>query len=227
MTSPLTLPQALLLLTLQDESGSPKAGFYKPAIAGAAISELLLRGALTVSDAKKPELLITHSLDSQGAFLDLIMAEIAESKKPRDLQSWVTRLGNHKALVPTLADELCDLGALKKETSKLFGVFTRSTWPEASPRLESDLKDQLQAAITGDGGIDERLSVMIALADSADVLRHNFDRALLKTNKARIKAIKDGDLLATGATVASVEAARTAIMTTIVAGAVIPTVTAP
>ncbi|KCZ63708.1 hypothetical protein L53_04235 [Hyphomonas sp. L-53-1-40] len=54
MSDALTLPQFLLLLTLNDESGRPKAGFYTPAIAGAAVSELLLRGVLSTTNDKKP-----------------------------------------------------------------------------------------------------------------------------------------------------------------------------
>jgi len=225
MSKALTLPQSLLLLTLNDESGRPKAGFYKPAIAGAGVSELLLRGLLTVTDDKKPKLLVASGAASQGPFLDLILAQVSADTKPRDMQYWVTKLGNHKALIPTLAEELCELGALTKETSKVFGLFTLNSWPEASPKLETNLKSQLRKVITGSGEVEDRLSVIIALAKSADVLRHNFDRDILKSNKARIKAITDGDLLATGATDAAVQAAKAAITAAIIVGAVVPTVT--
>ena len=225
MSKALTLPQSLLLLTLNDESGRPKAGFYKSAIAGAGVSELLLRGLLTVTDDKKSKLVVASGASGQGPFLDLILAQISADPKPRDMQYWVTKLGNHKALVPTLAEELCELGALTKETSKVFGLFTLNSWPEASPKLETNLKSQLRKVITGSGDVEDRLSVIIALAKSADVLRHNFDRDILKSNKARIKAITDGDLLATGATDAAVQAAKAAITAAIIVGAVVPTVT--
>ncbi|MEM8617456.1 MAG: GPP34 family phosphoprotein [Pseudomonadota bacterium] len=225
MSVALTLPQALLLLTLKDESGRPQGGFYKPAIAGAGVSELLLRGLLFLTDDKKPKLIATSESTSQGPFLDFILTQISAEKKPRDMQFWTTKLGNHKALVSILAEELCKVGALTKETSKVFGLFTLNTWPEASPRLESDLKAELKKAMTGTGEVEDRLSVIIALAKSADVLRHNFDRDFLKSNAARIKAITAGDLLATGATEAAIKAAKAAITTTIVVAAVIPTVT--
>ena len=144
----------------------------------------------------------------------------------RTMQDWISRLGNHKDLIPTLAEELCKLGALTQETSKVFGVFTLTRWPEASPKLESNLKKELQKTIAGTDRVDERLSVIIALAKAADVLRHNFERDLLKSNKARIKSITEGDLLATGATVAAVKAAQAAITAAIVVAAVIPAVTA-
>lgn len=226
MTTPLTLPQSLLLLTLKDDSGRPKAGLYKPAIAGAGVSELLLRGLLTLTDEKKPKLVATPAPERQGPFLDLIRTAVTTEKKQRDMRYWITKLGNHKDLIPTLAEELCKLGALTKETSKMFGLFTFTKWPEASPKLERNLKVQLEKAIVGTSKVDERSSVIIALAKSADVLRHNFDREMLKSNKARIKSITDGDLLATGATEAAITAAQAAITAAIVAAAIIPTVTA-
>ena len=226
MPKSITLPQSLLLLTLNDESGRPKAGFYKPAIAGAAISELLLLGSLTLNDDKKPKVIVDQASDTQSPFLNFIVSEISKAKKHRDMQYWVTKLGSHKQLIPKLAEELCMLGALKKETSKLFGLFTLTTWPEASPKFETDLKTHLQKLIEGTGPVDERSSVVIALAKSADVLRYNFNRDTLKANKERIKAISDGDLLATTATDKAIRAAQAALTAAIVTAAVVPTVTA-
>lgn len=222
----LTLPQALLLLTLNDDTGRPKAGFYKPAIAGAAISELLLQDQLELTDEKKPKLVRVSDAHVQSPVLDLVLSEIAASKKPRDMQTWITKLGQHKDLIPTLADELCELGALTKETSKLLGLFTITKWPEASQALETDLKSELSSAINGTSRLDIRSSVIIALAKAADVLKHNFDRETLRSNKARIEAIAKGDLLATSATQAAIRAAQAALTAALVAGAIAPAVTA-
>lgn len=190
------------------------------------MSELLLSGLLTLTDEKKPKLVQATPPTSQGPFLDLILDTINAGKKPRDMRYWVTKLGDHKNLIPTLAEELCELGALTKETSKVFGLFTITKWPEASPKLESNLKLELEKTMSGTGDVDERSSVLIALAKSADVLRHNFDRAILKPNKARIRAITEGDLLAAGATEAVIQAAHAAITVAAVTAAVASTVTA-
>ncbi|MGJ8562525.1 MAG: GPP34 family phosphoprotein [Alphaproteobacteria bacterium] len=81
MVTSLTLPQSLLLLTLNDESGRPKAGLYKPAIAGAGVSEFLLRGRLTLTEEKKPKLVVTPTMYTQGPFLNLILSTIASDRK--------------------------------------------------------------------------------------------------------------------------------------------------
>lgn len=212
MTPALSLPQALLLLTLKDESGRPKAGFYKPAIAGAAISELLLLDTITLTDDEKPKVIVPAEAQSNSVFLMLCLNKMRASKKPRDMIYWATKLGQDKKLIPTLAEELCGLGALRKETSKVFGLFTVTSWPEASPKLEGKLKARLETAMFGTGDVDERTCVIIALAKSADVLRHNFDRSDLKTHKARIKAITAGELYAAGATAKAIKAAQAAII---------------
>lgn len=212
MTAALSLPQALLLLTLKDETGKPKAGFYKPAIAGAVISELLLQDMVTLTEERKPKLNIRPEAASASPFLNLCIDRLRDSKKPRDMAHWVMKLGQHKDFIPTLGDELCELGALSKETSKVFGIFDRTVWPEASPKLEMNLKLELEKAMFGTGPVDERTCVIIALAKSADVLRHNFDRKSLKANKDRIKAITAGELYAAGATAKAIKAMQTAVI---------------
>ncbi|MEM7494241.1 MAG: GPP34 family phosphoprotein [Pseudomonadota bacterium] len=224
MSPTLSLPQALLLLTLKDETGRPKAGFYKPAIAGAALSELLLSGAITLTDDKKPKVIVSSDAQSNSPFLMLCLEKIRATKKPRDMTYWASKLGQTKYLIPTLAQELCELGALREETSKVLGVFTMTSWPEASPELESTLKQQLETALFGTGDVDEHTCVLIALAKSADVLRYNFDRKALKAHKERIKAITTGDLLAAGATDKAIKAAQTAMIAAVSAAVVTTTV---
>ncbi|GAB5456361.1 MAG: hypothetical protein Hens2KO_25900 [Henriciella sp.] len=219
MSKPLTLPQSLLLLTLKDETGRPKGVFYKLAIAGAGVSELLLRGLLSLTDDKKPKLVAASGSANESPFLDFVLTQISAEKKQRNMQYWIAKLSKHKKLVPTLAEELCTLGALTQETSKVLGLITITTWPEASPKLETNLKAQLQKAITGSGEVEDRVSVIIALAKSADVLRHNFDRDILRSNKSRIKEISNGDLLATGATKTAIKAAQAALTGAIAGGA--------
>ena len=212
MSSVLSLPQALLLLTLKDETGTPKAGFYKPAIAGAALSELLLQDMIALSDEKKPKVIVRPDARSESDVLNLCLDRLRDSKKPRDMAHWVMKIGGDKRLIPILADELCTLGALSEETSKVFGLFDRTVWPEASRELEMNLKLQLEDAMFGTGPVEERTCVIIALAKSADVLRHNFDRKKLKMNKERIKAITAGELYAAGATAKAIKAAQAAII---------------
>lgn len=212
MSHALSIPQALLLLILKNESGTPKTGFHKPVIAGAALSELLLQGLVTLSDEKKPKVIVGANTQSKSPFLNLCLEQLRDSEKPREMAHWIMKLCRHKSSNLTLADELCELGAITRETSKVFGLFDRTVWPEASPKLEADLKQGLEEAMFGNGPVDERKCVIIALSKTAKVLNYNFDRKKLKANKDRIKAITAGDLYAAGATAKAVKAAQTAII---------------
>src|SRR6056297_1241215 len=142
MRMDISLPQAILLLSLNDKTGKTEGGYYQPALAGAALADLLLRGALELQSDPDSIVPLRHS-ETYGAFLDMCDAEIGAAPKPRELGYWISALANQKDFIATLADELCHLGALTRERTKIFGLFTRTVWPEASPALESQLKAEM------------------------------------------------------------------------------------
>ncbi|MEL6861138.1 MAG: GPP34 family phosphoprotein, partial [Pseudomonadota bacterium] len=158
----LTLPQAILLLTLDDKTGKTEDGYYQPALAGAALAELFLKGTIELEEDDVVPLRHTQHL---GAFLQQCDAEIGGATKRHNLPHWISTLANQKDFIATLADELCHLGALSKDTTRVFGLFTRTIWPEASPVLEQSLKAEMKAAMfTETGEVDERLCLTIAFA---------------------------------------------------------------
>ena len=192
----ITLPQALMLLVLNDQTGKTEAGYYQPALAGAAIADLLMLETIELSN-DSPALVtpLRHQFDL-GAFLELCDKAIGSEQKHQPLGYWINRLAGESGFVTTLADELVHLGALSKEKTKVFGVFERTVWPEASPLLETQLKAELEAAMFAESGpVDERVGLLIALSAAADILQHNFDADLLTKHADRIEAISAGKLL--------------------------------
>jgi hypothetical protein len=211
MNMDISLPQGLLLLSLNDATGKTEDGYYQPALAGAALADLMLRGAIELQLDPQAVIPLRHGLDL-GAFLGMCDQAIGGASKPQDLGHWVSALGNQKDFVATLADELCHLGALSREKTKVFGLFTRTVWPEASPFLEAQLKQEMaDAMFNGVTPIDERLCLTIALAKSVGLLEHNFEATDLSTHVERIDRIAAGDCLTTDATEAVLEAVNAAI----------------
>ncbi len=207
----ITLPQAILLLSLNDKTGKTEDGYYQPALAGAAIADLLLQRAIEFQSDDKTIIPLRHTR-SMGAFLDQCDAAIGASPKPRELTYWIAELANQKDFIATIADELCHLGALSKEKTSIFGLFTRTVWPEASPALETQLKTEMAAAMfDGNDPVQERLCLTIGLSKSVDLLKHNFDPDLLSRYQTRIDSICAGDCLHSDATEAVVQAVRAAI----------------
>lgn len=188
-----TLPQAILLLSLDDTSGKTEDGYYQPAFAGAALAELMLRETIAVEDGEIVPLRHNQQL---GAFLAQCDARIGGATKRHGLSYWVSALAHQKDFIATLADELCHLGALSKETTRIFGLFTRTVWPEASPKLGQNLKAEMAAAMFEQGRkADEPLCLTIAIAHTVDLLAPNFETEKLTAHTARISEIADGACL--------------------------------
>ncbi|MCR9270856.1 MAG: GPP34 family phosphoprotein [Hyphomonadaceae bacterium] len=207
----ITLPQAILLLSLNDQTGKTEEGYYQPALAGAALADLFLQGAIELQSADEVVIPLRHML-SLGPFLSMCDREIGAATKPRDLPHWIAALASQKDFIASIADELCHLGALTKAQTKIFGLFTRTVWPEASPVLEGQLKAEMATAMFQEiGAVDERLCLTIALAHAADLLTHNFEASDLEQHADRIAAIAAGQCLTREATEAVVKAVETAI----------------
>ena len=165
----ITLPQAILLLTLDDKTGKTEDGYYQPALAGAALSELFLRGTIELED---DEIVPLRHSQQLGAFLGQCDVEIGLASKRQTVSHWISALATQKDFIATLADELCHLGALSKEKTKVFGLFTRTVWPEASPTLEQSLKREMKTAMFKEtGSVDERLCLVIAFVSASAFLR--------------------------------------------------------
>ncbi|MEO0548976.1 MAG: GPP34 family phosphoprotein [Pseudomonadota bacterium] len=207
----ITLPQAILLLSLNDETGKTEDGYYQPALAGAALADLFLQEAIELDLEPEGVIALRHNLPL-GAFLRMCDAEIGAAPKPRDLAFWVSRLANQKGFITTLADELVHLGALSKEKTKVFGPFERTIWPEASPAMETKLKEEMASAMFAvSGPVSERVCLTITLARAVGLLEHNFDTAKLAAHAERIAAISAGECLVSNASEAVVKAVKTAI----------------
>lgn len=207
----LSLPQAILLLCLNDKTGKTEAGYYQPALTGAALADLFLHGSLELQDEPEAVIALRHR-QTLGAFLDMCDEAIGSAHKSQDLAFWIGQLATQKDFISTLADELCHLGALTRASTKVFGLFTRTVWPEASPALELQLKREMAHAMFDDyGAVDERLGLVIALADTVDLLAHNFEAEPLIAHADRIASIAAGDCLSSASSEAVVKNVQTAI----------------
>lgn len=84
----ITLPQAILLLSLNDETGKTEDGYYQPALAGAALAELFLRGTIELQETPEAVIPLRHS-EPLGAFLAMCDKQIGSASKPQDLSFWI------------------------------------------------------------------------------------------------------------------------------------------
>ena len=220
--SDLTLPESLRLLALMDDTGEKRGSYLEYALAGAALTELVLAGRLTESGKK---LDVASQAPLGDPYLDGILAAVAEKGSGKNAKDYVQHLGGKSALAKPLYERLVERGILGEQTAKILWVFDHKTWPQANPQPERQLIARLRTAITGSGLVDTRDSALIALADKIGVLHHNFDKDDLKRHKDRLKRIKERGLLPPNAAIETIKGLEAAVMIAAIMPAIIVSTT--
>jgi hypothetical protein len=128
----LTLAEELLLLALDDESGSVEpaaSGSLQYGLAGALLVELVIAGRLRLEGGG---LVVADGSPTGDAVLDEVIGRISRSGRPRDAEYWVGqfgRLGPNDVLI-----KACDL------TDEVFHDGERE---RAHARLDAIARDEL------------------------------------------------------------------------------------
>ena len=208
----LTIPESVLLLALNDETGERKGNYLSYALAGAALTELILQGRLAEVGDPPKKLAVVGDKPVGEPHLDACLEAIVAKGSGKNARAYIEAIGVKPSLSHPLFERLVGRGILSETRSKVLLFFTHTTYPEANPAPEAVLKERLLKAITGIGPVDVRDGAIIALAHHVDVLKYNFDRDLLKSRKDRIKAIAEGGLLPPTATKAAIEGMQSAVM---------------
>lgn len=219
----LTLPEELLLLALDDESGAGRADL---AVAGGILAELVLQGVVVVeSEGKKARVRATASAVSDGnellsECLDDINARAADKPdKPWEASRWVTKFSSKKDLKARTAATLVASGVLDERKRKF--LFIKLTqYPEANPVPEAEMTERLRSALEDDHVVpDERTVTLLAIANAASLLTKNLDKKMLRSRKDRLKELSEGDHVSEAVS-ASIAAVNAAVMVAVTAGAV-------
>lgn len=210
----LTLPEEILLLMLNDDTGRNMASLPAYLAAGAGLAELTFSGHLTTAgEGRKARFaFVPGTEDPSDPFLSRIMARLKEKGIDTSPQNLVSRIAQTKAIMDLLISRLVDRGILRREKKKVLFVFTHTTYPTADPAPEAELKSRLRTTLFTSGPVSPEDAVLITLANAGGILRRNFDKQELKERKARIKEITSGANLAAGATRQAIEAVQAAVM---------------
>ena len=211
MANDLTIPESILLLSLNDETGERKGAYIDYGLAGAALTELVLQGRLAEVGDPPKKLAVVDTKPVGDGYVDACLKVVTACSESRNAREYVDALAGKSELTHPLYERLAERGIISETKSKIL-FFTRTTYPEANPAPERELKQRLRGVIAGSGPVDVRDGAIIALAYYSDILQHNFERDLLKAHKPRIKAIAEGGMLPSSATKAAIEAVQAAVM---------------
>jgi len=174
----LTLPESLFLLALDDERGSLRYDGHHAliclhyALAGAVLGKLVLCGYLTV---EQQQLVVLNPPPVGDSLLDEALQQIERAHQPRSLCYWVERLRHTlRDMQRRLGDELADIGVVRPEQHRVFGVLHSRRYPVLDCRLKSMLTHDLSQAALAQAAPEPRTRLLLCLASCAEVLQDQF-----------------------------------------------------
>ena len=173
---------------------------------------------IEVSAEEKSLVSVLSSKETGDPILDEVLNKIADSKNQFDLTHWVHQAACITDLCPRAAQQLCELGILEYNESKILWLFTCKRYPELDGSYEDAIRKRMaDVMFFPDVKSDQRTAVLISFAKTSGALAANFASAELKQHAARIEEICEGKQLASGAAIEAVQAVQTALMAATIA----------
>lgn len=164
------LVEDLLLLLMDDETGTPAgAGTLPYALGGAVLVELALLGRVdtTATGRFGGEKVVAV----EGEPLDDPLLRQAYEKvaaKPRGVQTLLLQIGG--SLWGDVVDRLVDRGLVRRESRKVLGVFPATRLPAADGRREQEVRERIRAVLVDGAEPDTRTAALTALLSASGAL---------------------------------------------------------
>jgi hypothetical protein len=209
----LYLHEELLLLALNDETGTIAFGSMFPyAIGGAILAELILQDRAAIEQVKKSKLVnVVRTSGTGDPLLDTCLEQIRMAKKRKSVVGWISKFAQMR-LRDRIADRLCLRGILRKEDRRVLLVFSRRAYPTVNPEPERKLVARMRRAIFEDGvTVDPRTVAVVSLASNADLLGPLFGKKELKPRKKKIEELTRSSEV-TRATKEAIDSAHAAVL---------------
>lgn len=185
----LNLVDRLTLLALDDEKGSFVADSltFAYGLAGAVILELSLQEMIEIKE-KKIE--VNSHKNCNDVLLDHFLDLIRNSKKKRDLQSWVQIIGEKLSYIKEeTLKKLIDEGILVQKEEKILWVFSNDKYPTINAKPENELRKRLNDILLNDRSLDLKESMLISLIDMCSLNKEVYGKERAKQYKKKIKTI--------------------------------------
>jgi hypothetical protein len=209
----LRLHEEMLLLALDDEKGTIRASNYKYGICAGLLGELLLEERIAIEPGSKPSkdrIVPANPKLLSDPLLDEVLRKIHESKKQRSPKEWVGRLAQMGGLRKRVGTGLVRRGVLRERNARILLLFPWTFYPILDPAPKRRLIERIRAAVEGEGDVDERTAIAVAVGSATGSLKPVFGKSLLRERKDRISRITDEQVLAAAAKKAVEEAAAAA-----------------
>ncbi|MBF6175980.1 GOLPH3/VPS74 family protein [Nocardia blacklockiae] len=198
----MTVAEDLLLLAYRNDTGRPRVGGTQlnAALAGAAIVELTLAGALRLTETdepghKKGRLVATGTRPDDPRLADLVA--VADGRKPKDAVAKVAGFGAwrnpSRNLREALLHDLADAGQFTSTTSKILGLFPTTAWKPNPTGDKPRIEQRVRAATVDGTSPDDRTAALISILHAVDLLPKLFPDADKRALKRRAKEISESE----------------------------------
>jgi hypothetical protein len=214
MDTKLSLAEELLLLALGEEKGTVlmTASMGLPyGLAGALLVELVEAGLLRLEG----KMLVPAPRGfARDELLDGILAMIRSSARTRDLKYWIGKIGRSGGKIKIkdkLLGRLVEKRILQREEHRLLLIFPTTRYPQADPRPEYVVREQVRSTIRGHTAPADRTAALISLVHACDLTGVIFEKGERREAKKRAKEISASQPI--GSAVAhTVEAIKAAVI---------------
>ena len=186
----LTMPEEILLLMLDDESGrlqerAAPSGDY--AIAGAVLAELALHGRI---DTDPGRLYVTNPAPTGDSLQDRALQQIVTAPEEGDSRRWIETLAaDADDYREELFDRLVQKGILKRVEGRFLWVFPERRYPMVSDKEEREVKARIMGVLFHDDIPEPRDALLIGLCRAAGLFSLILSTQELDKVQARIDAV--------------------------------------
>lgn len=139
MSTTTTIPGEIFLLLTNDAGRQDSTQLRRQSLVAAAITELLLREKISLSERRNPDVEIIDPTPTGEPALDQALTALGELRRPR-LQSVIAH--RKMDLTEVIGEEFVAAGAVTRKD----GWFT-TTWPAEDPSLESAVRARLVGSL--------------------------------------------------------------------------------
>jgi golgi phosphoprotein 3 len=190
-TVSLSIPEELLLLSLDDEQGklvSSDSTVLRFVLAGAVLDELALRELLWIRNG---EVCIWPNKPLGDPILDLAIERFAKKNNVAELSYWIQQLSkDYRKVRDILLEKLVTLGALKKEEHHFLWVFPYNRYPVDNSRIEDRVRLRIRHSLFSDDPISNRDAVILSLIHAGKLEGEVFGKEETDEARERISHLK-------------------------------------
>lgn len=198
----MTVAEDFLLLTYDDHTGRARMGGTEltAALAGAAIVELTLDGALRLTETAEPGIAKGRLVSTGRSPGDPRLAElvgVCHGRKPKDAIGKVGGTGSwrnrSRDLREALLRDLAEAGRVTEVKGKVLGLFPTTAWKPRPDGEKAALVQRLRAAVIDGNEPDDRTAALISILHAVDMLPKLFPGADKRAVRRRGKAISESE----------------------------------